>query len=107
MARTKARRQHWKKDAKKTIHNQHKPFNPDKYGKLWKTIEWRLTDNENVIAPATHTTIVTLMIGDKKHEITFTEANKIIDLLNDAKHQFNVASRLGMIGKDRGTYYPY
>ena len=41
------------------------------------------------------------------HGKSLDEANKIIDLLNDAKHQFNVASRLGMIGKDRGTYYPY
>jgi hypothetical protein len=97
------RRQPWKRE-RKTIHNQHKPFNPDKYGKLWKTIEWRLTDNEHVIEPATQTTIGSLLIDGKKHEITFTEANKIIDLLNDAKHQFNVASRMGMIGKDRGTY---
>ena len=50
---------------------------------------------------------ITIQSYKGPYEVTFTEANKIIDLLNDAKHQFNVASRLGMIGKDRGTYYPY
>ncbi len=90
---------------KKTIHNQHKPFNAEKYGKLWSGIEFRMTDNENIIPPATQTTMGFLLIGGKRHEITFTEANRIIDTLNDAKHTFNVSSRLGMIGKNIGTHY--
>jgi len=88
-----------------TIHNQKKEFNGDKYGKLWTSIGFRLTDNEYVQEPQTQTTIGWLMIDGKRHDITFTEANKIIETLSDAKHQFNVASRLGMIGKNVGTYY--
>ena len=32
-------RQHWKKE-RKTVHNQNKPFNPGKYGKVWGAIEF-------------------------------------------------------------------
>ena len=86
-------------------HNQKKPFNPEKYGKLWSGIDFRLTESEVVVPPATQTTIGKLLIGGQKFDITFTEANKIIETLADAKHRFNVASRMGMIGKKVGTHY--
>ncbi len=88
-----------------TKHNQKKPFTPEKYGKLWTGIDFKLTDSEVIIPPATQTTVGKLLIGGSQFDITFTEANKIIETLTDAKHIFNVASRMGMIGKKVGTHH--
>ena len=87
-------------------HNQKKPFEPGRYGKNWGSIKVELAKGSkaiNPIAPATQPIIGTLCIGNMKVDITFSEANRIAEELHDAKHRYNVASRLGMLDAKSGT----
>tara|TARA_B100000902_G_scaffold24203_1_gene29133 strand:- start:9173 stop:9508 length:336 start_codon:yes stop_codon:yes gene_type:complete len=88
-------------------HNQKKPFNPEKYGKYWNGIEVQLAKGNkavNPIPPATQPIIGTLCIGNHKIDITFSEANRIVEEIADAKQRYNVANRLGMLDATSGTY---
>ena len=81
-------------------HNQKKQFEPGKYGKNWGNINVELAKGNKAVKavpPATQPVIGTLCIGNMKVDITFSEANRIIEELNDAKHRYNVANRLGML----------
>ena len=49
-----------------------------------------------IASPAKQPIIGYLKIAGQRIGITFSEANKIAETLNDAKHQFNVARSLGM-----------
>ena len=72
----------FRKFDKRTKHNQNKPFEPGRYGKNWGSIKVELA---------------------KGVDITFSEANRIMEELNDAKHRYNVASRMGMLDATTGT----
>lgn len=82
------------KKNRKTIHNQNKPFNPNKYGKVWSSIKfdhnWNTSANTD-----TPSTIGTLQIGGKSVDLTFSEINKLMETLTDAKHVYKVGTRLG------------
>lgn len=87
-------------------HNQKKPFEPGRYGKNWGSIKVELAKGTKAvqpIAPATQPIIGTLIIGNMKVDITFSEANRIMEELNDAKHRYNVANRMGMLDAKSGT----
>ena len=87
-------------------HNQKKPFNPEKYGKNWASIKVELAKGNkaiNAIPPATQPIIGTLCIGKHKVDITFSEANRLIEELVDSKNRYNVASRMGMLEAGTGT----
>jgi len=87
-------------------HNQKKPFEPGRYGKNWGSIKVELAKGNkaiNPIAPATQPIIGTLCIGNMQVDITFSEANRIIEELHDAKNRYNVANRLGMLDAKSGT----
>jgi len=82
-------------------------FDPAKYGKHWSTIDFELAKGAKAsspMAPATQPLIGSLCIAGKKIDITFSEANKIMETLHDAKHQYNVAKKLGMLDATTGTY---
>ena len=74
--------------AKRTNHNQKKPFDPTRYGKLWGGIQ---------------PVIGYLCIDNKKIGVTWSETNRIIETLSDGQHRHNVANRLGMLEKGYGT----
>tara|TARA_E500000305_G_C3934650_1_gene194452 strand:- start:51 stop:359 length:309 start_codon:yes stop_codon:yes gene_type:complete len=76
-------------------HNQKKPFNPGKYGKYWAGIEFKLAKGVVPVPPAKQAIMGYLIIGSQKFGITFSEANRIKETLQDAKHTFNVARSLG------------
>ncbi len=81
-------------------HNSKKPFNPDRYGKLWKTVGYKLRyGNQTPIGECNQPTMGYLLVGDAKHEITWTEANKIIDAINDLKGVYAKAKRMNIIGE--------
>ena len=88
--------------------NAAQPKNPDRYGKLWNTIGFNLEGaRRNQASKQAGVPIIgTLEIGNKSFDITWTEANRLIDTLNDAKHQYNVAERLGMLEPGTGTPVP-
>ena len=87
---------------------QSKPKNLDRYGKLWNTIEFSLEGaRKNAHAKSEGIPIIgTFMIGGKKFDITWTEATRIMETLQDAKHQYNVAERMGMLEPGTGTPIP-
>lgn len=84
------------------------PKNLDRYGKLWNTINFSLEGaRTNQKAKAEGVPIIgTFMIGGKSFDITWSEANRIMDTLHDAKHQYNVAERMGMLEPGTGTPVP-
>ena len=91
------------RNTKQTFHNQKKPFDPTRYGKLWGSITFELLDEPAFQEKGKQPVIGTLNIGGKKHEITWAETNRIIEQLYDGQHRHNVAKRLGMLDKGSGT----
>ncbi len=77
-------------------HHSKKPFNPEKYGKLWGGIEFDLELNANPVGSAKGPIIGALKIGGKSFQLTWTECNKIIETLEDSKYKYNIGKRLGM-----------
>ena len=84
----------------------HSKFDPKRFGKHWGTIDFKLAKGRKAkvaIEPANQPLIGSLCIAGKEIEITFSEANKIMETLNDVKHQYNVAKRIGMLDAGTGT----
>ena len=77
-------------------HNQKKPFNPEKYGQLWAGIDFQCIHNASPIGQAKGPVIGELSLGGKKFKLTWTECNKLIETLEDAKYKYNIGKRLGM-----------
>lgn len=87
--------------------NQHRSkFNPDKFGKLWNAIDFKLAKGSKAlrpIPPAEQPIIGSLCIGGEEFEITFSESSRIMDTLKDGQYQYNIARRLGMLDTGTGT----
>ena len=84
-------------------HNQKKPFNPGRYGKVWNTIRFEHDWDRVPMGDAKQPVIGKLCLDGKSIELTFTETNKIIDILRDAQHSHNVGVRLGQTNNNPGT----
>mgnify|MGYP003118281725 CR=1 FL=1 len=83
-------------------HHSKKPFNPDRYGKLWKTIGYELRyGNQTPIGEANQPTMGSLLIDGKKFEVTWTEANRIIDSIRDLQNVYSKAKRMGTISEPK------
>ncbi len=79
-------------------HNQKKPFNPGRYGKIWNTIGFKLRyGNQTPMGDANQPTMGYLLIDGKKHEVTWTEASKIIEAMVALKDVYTKAKRMDMI----------
>tara|TARA_Y100001938_G_scaffold150528_1_gene241883 strand:- start:316 stop:630 length:315 start_codon:yes stop_codon:yes gene_type:complete len=92
---------------KPTVHNSKKPFNPGKYGKVWGSIDFELAHGSkahNPVPPSTQPIMGTLIIGGKRVEITFSEANRIIETLQDSQYRYNVAKKMGMLEAGHEPY---
>ena len=59
---------------------------------------------KNPIAPATQPIIGTLILGSKKVELTFSEANKIMTEIVQGQQAYNTAKKLGLLEEGMGTY---
>ena len=80
---------------------------PAKYGKNWAGIEFQLMTGakaKQAIAPATQPIIGSLVIGNTKVELTFSEANKIITEIVQGQQAYNTAKKLGQLESGMGTY---
>ena len=87
-------------------HNQKKPFNPRKYGKLWSSIHTTLMKGSKAKNPqgdANQPLICTLNIGGKKFELTHSETNRLIEECIDAQNTYKKALRMGMLDITSGT----
>ena len=102
MAYKRQQNKNWKQAAKSN-HNQHKPFNAQRYGKLWSSIgfahDWQRTPEGDANGPI----IGKLVLGNTRVELTFSETNRIIETLTDAQHRYNVGVRLGTSNEDAGV----
>ena len=81
-------------------------FDPKRFGKNWGSINFKLAKGRKAkvaIEPANQPIIGSLCIAGQEIEITFSEANKIMDTLRDAQHQYNVAKRIGGLDDGSGT----
>ena len=88
-------------------HNQKKPFNPNKFGKIWNTIGTELMKGPKAKNPqgeANQPIICTLKIDGKRFEMTHSETNRLIEELYDAQSTYRKASRIGMLDSGTGTY---
>ena len=91
------------RNTKQTFHNQKKPFDPTRYGKLWGSITFELLDEPAFQEKGKQPVIGYLCIDNKKIGVTWSETNRIIETLSDGQHRHNVANRLGMLEKGYGT----
>ena len=71
-------------------------INPEKYGQLWAGIDFQCIHNASPIGQAKGPVIGELSLGGKKFKLTWTECNKLIETLEDAKYKYNIGKRLGM-----------
>ncbi len=79
-------------------HNSKKPFNPERYGRLWNTIGFKLRyGSQDPVGAANQPTMGYLLIDGKKHEVTWTEANKIMEAMSALKDVYAKAKRMDMI----------
>ena len=70
-------------------------FNPSKFGSTWASIYWKAKPGLTPQGDANQPVIGTLNIGGKQHDLTFSECNKIIETLHDAKEASKISVRLG------------
>ena len=80
---------------------------PAKYGKNWSAIEFELmTGNKALKAtpPANQPIIGTLVIGNKRVELTFSESNKILTEIVQGQQAYNTAKKMGCLEEGMGTY---
>ena len=70
-------------------------FNPAKYGKVWNTMSFEHMWNRVPVGEAKQPVIGKLLIGGRMVEMTFTECNRLIEVLEDAKQTHNIGTRMG------------
>ena len=71
-------------------------FNPSKFGKTWASIYWKGKPGLTPQGEANQPVIGTLNIGGKGFDLTFSECNKLIETLIDAKEAARTSKRLDM-----------
>ena len=85
--------------AHKTNYNNNRPqkakFDPGKFGSTWSSIFWKGKPGLTAVGDANQPIIGTLNVGGKEHDLTFSECNKIIETLIDAKEGSKISARLG------------
>jgi len=78
-------------------------FNPGKFGSTWASIYWKGKPGLSPMGDANQPIIGALSIGGKQFDLTFSECNKIIDTLHDAKEAAKIAKRLGTTSNSAGS----
>jgi len=82
-------------------------FNPQKYGKLWSTVDCELMHGAKAKFPqgdANQPLIGTFIIGGKRFELTYSETNRVIETMLDMQNVYKKAQRLGMLDEGCGTW---
>ena len=78
-------------------------FNPSKFGSTWASVYWKAKPGLSPIGDANQPIIGALNIGSKQFDLTFSECNKIIETLIDAKEAAKVSKRLGTTANAAGS----
>jgi hypothetical protein len=73
----------------------------NKLGKVYWSIDFEMNDGltEKDFREAEQPIIGELLIGDKKIPLTFSECNRIMETLHDAKHTHHQIYKLGLFKK--------
>ena len=74
-----------------------KTFNGKKYGSNWESIRFDLNHDKTKDSEGVDI-IGDLVVGRHRIPITWTEASRIINELDDGKYTYNVAKKLGLLG---------
>ena len=82
-------------------------FNPSKFGPTWASIHWKAKPGLSPIGEANQPIIGALSISGKQVDLTFSECNKIIETLEDAKQAAKIARRLGTTSNGAGSPIGY
>tara|TARA_R110000796_G_scaffold82592_1_gene181024 strand:- start:61119 stop:61382 length:264 start_codon:yes stop_codon:yes gene_type:complete len=77
-------------------------FNGKKYGTNWESIDFDLNHKQTKDSEGVDI-IGFLVIGRNRIPITWTEASKICNVLDDGKYTYNIAKKLGMLGNPMKT----
>ena len=91
----KNRNKPWLKETN-TIHNKKKKFDADKFGQVWKTIRFENKPGLKPVGAANQPVIGTLYIGGHAIDMTYTECNRLGEVLRDGKHVGHVSKKLGI-----------
>ena len=86
-----------------TNDRQKPKYNPGKFGKVWGGMHFKHKHGLNPVGEANQPIIGTLHIDGKKVELTFSECNRLIDILDDAKTISRTATRLGQTSTSAGS----
>tara|TARA_R110001583_G_scaffold3293_32_gene21382 strand:- start:2873 stop:3193 length:321 start_codon:yes stop_codon:yes gene_type:complete len=78
-------------------------FNPSKFGSTWASIFWKGKPGLPTIGEANQPIIGSLNISNRQFDLTFSECNKIIETLEDAKQGAKIANRLGTTSNGAGS----
>ncbi len=71
-------------------------FNPSKFGPAWASIFWKGKPGLTPQGEANQPVIGSLNIGGREFDLTFSECNKLIETIIDAKEAARTSKRLGM-----------
>ena len=71
-------------------------FNPAKFGPTWASIYWKGKPGMRPMGESNQPVIGTLNIAGKQFDLTFSECNKLIETLIDAKEASRTSERLDM-----------
>ena len=93
--------------AHKVNYNNNRPerskFNPAKFGPTWASIFWKSKPGLMAMGEANQPVIGNLNIGGKEFDLTFSECNKLIETLIDAKEAAKISKRLGTTSNGAGS----
>ena len=78
-------------------------FNPSKFGPTWASIFWKSKPGLSPMGEANQPVVGSLNIGGKQFDLTFSECNKLIETLIDAKESARVSKRLGTTANAAGS----
>tara|TARA_B100000519_G_C14200858_1_gene417818 strand:- start:939 stop:1265 length:327 start_codon:yes stop_codon:yes gene_type:complete len=78
-------------------------FNPAKFGSNWSSIYWKAKPGLSPQGDANQPVIGTLNLAGKQVDLTFSECNKIIETLADAKEASKISVRLGTTSNGAGS----
>jgi len=78
-------------------------FNPSKFGKVWASIFFKNKPGLHAVGDANQPVIGELNIDGKRIDLTFSECNKLIETLEDAKEVSKTSKRLGQTQNSAGS----
>ena len=91
----------------KENYNNNRPertkINPSKFGPTWASIYWKGKPGLSPMGEANQPIIGEISISGRQFDLTFSECNKLIETLIDAKEGAKISRRLGTTSNAAGS----